>query len=61
MNADASKTLRPHVGLAADFQREVEHSTRFVDQLKKQRELNAEKERKNNSRINKLKDLGYMI
>eukprot|EP00750_Incisomonas_marina_P002515 INCI12388.2.p1 GENE.INCI12388.2~~INCI12388.2.p1 ORF type:complete len:953 (-),score=132.02 INCI12388.2:57-2915(-) len=58
---DASKALHPHVGLAADVQREIEHSTAFIDQLKKQRELNREKARKNNSRINKLKDLGYYI
>ena len=49
-----------HIPLASDVQREIEHSTKFIDQLKKQRQLNAEKARKNNSRIQRLKDLGYL-
>jgi len=61
LSPDVSKGLEAHVELASDVQREIEHSTTFIDQLKKQRRLNAEKTRKNNSRINKLKELGYHI
>ncbi len=59
--SDASRTLRPHVALASDVQREIERSTAFHEQLKTQRRLNAEKARKNNSRIQRLLDLGYEV
>ena len=52
--------MQPLVALASEVQREIERSTKFIDQLKKQRHLKEEKARKSKSRIDRLKDLGYL-